>query len=123
MNEMAYVYIYNIKNCLDLSGRLTRRQYWSFLLVHFFLVAVVLGFAHRTPFLYYVAYVYLVLMLIPSFTATVKRLHDVGKSVKWMLWFLLPVPGVLIVFLYIIGEGESIKNAYGYRLDFSFETE
>lgn len=76
-----------------------------------------LGFAQSIPMLYNVVYIYLILMVAPSFNATVKRLHDVGKSGKWMLWLLLPAPGFLVIFLYVIGGGEENGNLYGCRLE------
>ena len=44
-------------------------------------------------------------------TATIRRLHDGGRSGWWLL--LTPTPGLLVIGFFLFLEGESSKNKYG----------
>ena len=44
-------------------------------------------------------------------TATIRRLHDGGRSGWWLL--LTPTPGLLLIGFFLFLEGESSKNKYG----------
>ncbi|RFU21702.1 DUF805 domain-containing protein [Geodermatophilus marinus] len=54
------------------------------------------------------------LLLAPSWSATVTRLHDRGHSAWWLLWGLVPIVGPLVL-LITVGflEGEQGINVYG----------
>ncbi len=54
------------------------------------------------------------LTVVPSISSTVARLHDRGHSAWWLLWILLPVVGVLLLFVqngFLRGDGG--PNRYG----------
>jgi uncharacterized membrane protein YhaH (DUF805 family) len=52
--------------------------------------------------------------LAPSISSTVARLHDRGHSAWWLLWFLVPVVGWILLFVqngFLRGDGG--PNRYG----------
>jgi uncharacterized membrane protein YhaH (DUF805 family) len=52
--------------------------------------------------------------LVPSISSSVARLHDRGHSAWWLLWFLLPVVGVIVLLVqnaFLRGDGG--PNRYG----------
>ena len=49
----------------------------------------------------------------PALAATARRLHDVGKSVWTLLILLVPIVGVLWVFLQLIKDSDPGSNDYG----------
>jgi uncharacterized membrane protein YhaH (DUF805 family) len=54
------------------------------------------------------------LTLVPSISSTVARLHDRGHSAWWLLWFLLPLVGVIVLLVqnaFLRGDGG--PNRYG----------
>ena len=93
-----------IKVCLtkyvDGKGRASRSEYWYFALFTFIVDVVTGGVAA-------------ILLLLPSITVTVRRLHDIGKSAWALLWVLLPFIGWIVLIVYAVRPGEPNANAYG----------
>lgn len=93
-----------IKVCLakyvDGKGRASRSEYWYFSL--FSLIANVLtgGIAG-------------ILLIIPSITVGVRRLHDVGKSAWAFLWIFVPIVGSFLLLYYTLKPGELQPNTWG----------
>jgi len=93
-----------IKVCLtkyvDGKGRASRSEYWYFALFTF-LVGLVTGGVGD------------ILLLLPSITVSVRRLHDIGKSAWALLWVLLPIIGWIVLIVYAVRPGEPHTNIYG----------
>jgi uncharacterized membrane protein YhaH (DUF805 family) len=85
---------------VDGKGRASRSEYWYFALFTF-LVGLVTGGVGD------------ILLLLPSITVSVRRLHDIGKSAWALLWILLPVVGWIVLIVYAVRPGEPHTNAYG----------
>mgnify|MGYP000392075360 CR=1 FL=1 len=61
----------------------------------------------------------LILLLIPTFAAAVRRLHDVNTSGFFIFISIIPVLGQIIVLVKIIAKGTLGKNRFGeYPLAF-----
>lgn len=55
---------------------------------------------------------------VPSVSSTVARLHDRGHSAWWLLWFLLPVVGwILLLVQNGFLRGDAGPNRYGPATD------
>ena len=55
-----------------------------------------------------------IFFVVPSFSATVTRLHDRGHSAWWLLWGLVPFVGVVVLFATIACMyGQEEPNGYG----------
>ena len=102
------------KNTFNFAGKSGKREYWFFIL--FFFVAYVIvwfldevflesivnikrfHFGDYVPAGYFDPEVGLAVLLfrpimaIPTLSATVRRLHDIGKSGWWSVLWVLPVP-------------------------------
>jgi uncharacterized membrane protein YhaH (DUF805 family) len=93
-----------IKVCLtkyvDGKGRASRSEYWYFALFTFIVDVVTGGVAA-------------ILLLLPSITVSVRRLHDIGKSAWALLWILLPIIGWIVLIVYAVRPGEPRTNLYG----------
>jgi len=94
------------------TGRTPRRAFWYWVL---FTVAagVVAGTLDNVVGTSRVFQILLDLaLLVPNLAIGVRRLHDIGKSWKWILLVLIPVVGWLyLVYLYIQPSGG--PNEYG----------
>ncbi len=118
-------YIENLQYCLDrafkISGRSSRGEYWKF-------NAITLIIGSLFPFLFdrliqivpilslILGFFYLVfalLLFIPSFTVSVRRLHDLDKSGWWLLINLIPVLGNIYYFYLTCCKGTEGLNKYG----------
>jgi uncharacterized membrane protein YhaH (DUF805 family) len=103
-------------NYFNFSGRAGRAEYWYFCL--FMLLAAIvtlvidiaLGFDATGAGPAYI--VYALGTLIPSFSVSVRRLHDVGRSGWWVL-LVLTVIGMLVLLYWAVQRGETGSNQYG----------
>ena len=93
-----------IKVCLtkyvDGKGRASRSEYWYFALFSLIVDVLTGGVA-------------VILLLLPSITVSVRRLHDIGKSAWAFLWLLVPIVGVFVLLFYAVRPGEPQSNAWG----------
>ncbi|MFP8967933.1 DUF805 domain-containing protein [Pokkaliibacter sp. CJK22405] len=102
-------YLLSWQRGLDFDGRLSRKAFWYYMLVH---VLITLGtitadIAWSTWFdpLYSLA------SFIPMLSAIFRRLHDAGKSGYWSLVFLIPAIGPLIlIYLLTLSTDEANKQ-------------
>ena len=88
------------------SGRATRSEYWFFYLFYV-LVAIatsVLDLLANTNFIYYLA---VLVLFLPTLSAGVRRMHDVGKS-GWFL--LIPIYNLVLACTPSVGD-----NKYGAK--------
>ncbi len=51
--------------------------------------------------------------LLPSLAVSMRRLHDTGRSGWWMLLFLVPLIGALVLIVWWVGQGSAGDNKYG----------
>jgi len=100
------------------SGRSRRKEYWFFTLF-FALGAVALGMADLALGLYsestglgLLGSLWMLAMLVPSTTVTVRRFHDTGRSGWWLLVFLVPLIGLLGLY-FMVKDGDPGANEYG----------
>ncbi len=92
-------YLAGIRNSFRFSGRTTRREFWMFYLVNLilsclipFLTGMIIGFVGGTSdAAIAVTYLYLLFMLLPAVSISVRRLHDIGRTGWWVAFGLLPV--------------------------------
>lgn len=90
------------KKYATFSGRANRAEYWWFYLF-VFLVCLV-------PFLGWIAAIGLI---IPSISAGVRRLHDIGKSGWNWLFNLIPIVGSILVIVWLCQPSQEGENKYG----------
>ena len=117
------VYKVLIERRTDFAGRSSRKEYWyswAFIqLTSIFLL--VFAFRARPLLLIYVVYV--IAIIIPSLAVTVRRLHDINKSGRWLIGFL---PFVFMAYISIRswkpigGIKFHANNIYYYLYNWSF---
>jgi len=115
-------FIYCLKNYAKFDGRASRPEYWFFALFStliFFtlqLLSSVLGvqfFLYDVMPVYPIASAWQIGTLIPGIAVGIRRLHDINRSGFWMLFFLLPFIGWLILFIFALLKGTDGENDYG----------
>lgn len=101
------------------SGRASRGEFW-----YFYLFSILPGLCNwiiTTTFGEYsdismvmnvLIIIFNIAIIIPMLSVSVRRLHDINKSGWNMLWFLLPLIGVIILLIYWLKESTS-DNQYG----------
>lgn len=96
-----------LKKYVDFNGRAGRPEYWWFVLamvIASLVVSLVLGDI--------VALLLHLALLLPSISAGVRRMHDMGKSGWFLLVSLIPLVGWIIV-IYWLAQPTVGPNEYG----------
>lgn len=93
------------------SGRATREEYWMFTLIYFLIYIALLVIAaefHSTLLLT----LFSLFIFIPGIAVTTRRLHDTGRSGWWQLIYLLPLIGLIVMFIFLVQPSQE-TNEYG----------
>jgi uncharacterized membrane protein YhaH (DUF805 family) len=113
-------YLIAWQRAADFSGRSRRKEYWIF---HLFnaIVALALVLA-AVPFsdkdkpgaiALALLSVYCLVVLVPSLSITIRRLHDIGKSGWWYFVGFVPLIGGIILFVFSVLDSEPGANQWG----------
>ena len=108
-----------MKKYVDFSGRARRKEYWMFILFNiiFGVVAIVLdimlGMANEDLGIGLFYTLFSLAILLPTWSVTVRRLHDIGKSGWWIFISLIPFIGGLWLFILTVLDGQPDANRYG----------
>ncbi len=108
-----------LRNYTNFKGRGRRAEYWMFtlfcLFFSLFLLALdnvfELAFEHLIFGPLYILFV--IGFFTPTLAATVRRLHDVGKSGWMFLVILIPVIGLIWLFILLTKNSDPTNNRYG----------
>ena len=113
-------FILGLKNWKKFNGRANRSEFWYFTLFYFIFGAI--AYFIDVSFLGYdpmditsigvLQTAYNLVLLIPSFSVTIRRLHDVNKSGWNILWILTIIGVFYVIYLNIIESSEG-DNHYG----------
>ncbi|ATN32513.1 hypothetical protein ACO34A_01650 [Rhizobium sp. ACO-34A] len=108
-------YLTALHRYFDFAGRSTRSEFWLFTLTLMILmvIAIAVDSAIESPGvlagLVYAAHV------IPSFSVTVRRLHDIDRSGWWVLIGFVPLVGSIVLLVFACTGGTDTPNRFGVR--------
>lgn len=104
------------------EGRARRKEYWYFTLFNF-LIMVVLQILkviatesgdNAGATLFEVLYIlYILGVIVPSLTLSVRRLHDTGHSGWWCFIAFLPIIGSIVLLVWFVSDSNPQANPYG----------
>ena len=114
-NFFNNVYKVLIEKRTDFSGRASRSEYWSSWLFIQLTSIFLLIFALRARPLLLIFILFSILIIIPSFAVTVRRLHDVNKSGYWLI---VPLPLIFISYLVKLNFNDDIIRLIYLHLNF-----
>ena len=105
------------------SGRARRAEFWWFTLFNFIAQAVLnvidgifFGFGpgfFDVPPAHPLSALYSLAVLLPSIAVAVRRLHDTGKSGWWVLIWLIPLIGWILLIWWLATPGDEGHNDHG----------
>lgn len=112
-----------IKTCyrkyVTFRGRATRKEYWYFclynLMVSWGLVGLAIVFdsnAQVRDIILILDLVFILISVLPSFSAGVRRLHDTGRSGWDFMISFIPLIGLFIVLYYLCSASDKNINMY-----------
>ncbi len=106
-------YVSIMRNYANFDGRARREEYWMFQLFNtLILVALfILGLLFEP--LFFIAFIYVLLVIVPSLSVTVRRLHDIDLSGWWVLIKFVPYLGELALFVMTCIDSTYGSNRFG----------
>lgn len=111
------MYIKCWKHCADFSSRASRSEYWLFFLTNLVITVVLsaisYGLLYDFEFFSKLAMCYSFAVLVPGVAVCVRRLHDVGRSGWLFMLILIPVIGLVFLFLLMALKGSQDENDWG----------
>lgn len=96
------------------DGRASRSAFWWWALFQFIVtfVAAVIDFAVFNNLGVFYALAVLALLL-PSLSVTIRRLHDTGRTGWWVLIYLIPLIGAIVLLVFFLTDSDPGPNQYG----------
>ncbi|MFD9902934.1 DUF805 domain-containing protein [Streptomyces sp. NPDC059063] len=101
-----------LKKYAVFNGRARRKEYWMFTLISSIITVVLalVDIALGTGLV--IQAIYSLAVLLPSIAVGVRRLHDTNRQGWWLLLFLIPVIGAIILIVMLATDSKP-HNAYG----------
>lgn len=96
-----------VANVINFSGRARRSEYWWVVLITGVIGLILEEISGD------LASFWNVILLIPTISLTVRRLHDAGKGTLYILWSILPLVGPLLILVHLVKDSEPGDNRYG----------
>lgn len=121
---MKRMFNYFFKNYANFKGRASRKEYWLFYLamalipvVIYVLAAIGMGLGIEPEIVLSCTMIALALfsliIFIPALAVLCRRLHDSGRSGSYYFFSLIPVIGGILLFVWLIQDGDPCENRYG----------
>lgn len=114
---MNYFFDPIMKHYFDFKGVATRKAYWLFALFLMLLNIVMtvldigLGTFNEEAGIGVISAIFGLLMLFPSLSIAVRRLHDAGFSGWWMLLMIVPF-GFIVLLIFMLLPSKVEGNKY-----------
>lgn len=102
-----------VKNFVVFQGRASRSEYWMFQLFNaliMFGIIIVEAMIYEQPI---IGVIYILAMILPNLSVSVRRMHDTGRSGWWLLVSFVPVVGGLIFLIFTLLASEAGSNRFG----------
>lgn len=96
----TFVYFFN--HYADFTGRARRQEFWFM-----YLWTLIFGLI---PF---VNIAWGLATFVPSLALSVRRLHDIGKSGVYLLFYLIPLAGPIVMIVFFATDSDRFANLYG----------
>lgn len=101
------------QNFAVFKGRSRRRDFWLAVLLQLIIFAVLAVLTNFVGFFKYISEIYALVCVVPSLALCVRRQHDIGKSGKRLFLILIPLVGLIILFVNFVSDSHKVTNKYG----------
>jgi uncharacterized membrane protein YhaH (DUF805 family) len=109
-----------LRKYADFQGRARRSEYWLFVLLTLGFNVVSRGLLKLfEPFpiieivVALIAIVCALGLLTPALAVAFRRLHDTGRSAWWLLLWLVPILGWIVLLVFLVTPGTPGPNRFG----------
>jgi uncharacterized membrane protein YhaH (DUF805 family) len=107
-----------LKKYAVFSGRARRKEFWMFVLANF-VISIILNIVDRAigtdnaSGSGLLGSLYSLAVLVPTLAVGARRLHDTDRSGWWLLLYLIPVLGWIVLIVFWAMDGTVGQNTYG----------
>jgi uncharacterized membrane protein YhaH (DUF805 family) len=109
-------YLQALRKYTVFTGRARRKEYWFFVLFNI-LISAALGIVDSFIGTYsgvgLFGGLYALGVLLPWIAVSIRRLHDTGRSGWWLLIWLVPFIGWIVLLIFMVLDGQPGDNEYG----------
>jgi uncharacterized membrane protein YhaH (DUF805 family) len=112
-------YLEALKKYAVFSGRARRKEYWYFVFYNA-IISFVLGILDAVTGtdiaevgIGLTGGIYTLAVIIPTIAVSVRRLHDIGRNGWWLLIFLFPLIGAIVLLVFMVQDSKPGQNQYG----------
>lgn len=96
------------------EGRASRSAFWWWALFQLIVTFVAIALDYAIFNSLGVFYALTVLgLLLPSFSVAIRRLHDTDRSGWWLLIYLIPLIGSIVLLVFFLTASDPGPNRYG----------
>lgn len=104
------------------KGRSSKLEYMMFNMLNLMIMAILLiidfCISLLVPALPFgiVSPIYLLVIIIPFLSSTIRRMHDAGKGAWQIIFLIIPVLGIIWIIDLLLSDGEPYRNMHGPEL-------
>lgn len=106
-----------LRNTFTFSGRASRAEYWWPVVAYFAMImalgALASGLGLSDENLAILINIPVLVLIVPFISAAVRRLHDLDRPGGHLFFFLVPLVGPFLIFVWLVSRGDSDFNRYG----------
>ena len=106
-NEQFNHFLRVLRRAFDFNTRSSRAEFWWFML---FQILISVAIIIILPIL---STLFSLIILIPSISVAIRRLHDIKKSGWWLLTIFIPLIGIILLIIFWIKASEQSSNQWG----------
>lgn len=111
-------YFHMLQTAFIFYGRERRQVFWSATLTNLGLTLICILLFGSIRTISWIAYLYILITIVPQTAITVRRLHDVNSSGKKLFLLLIPIIGLVLIFLELTFDSIPGTNIYGESLKY-----
>lgn len=100
-------FILAIRNYANFEGKATRREYWMYVLYYVVILSILYflnDYSNNSIFIG----LFQIILIIPTLSILVRRLHDVNKPGWFILFSFLPLLNLYLLFLLVQPSSKNI---------------
>jgi uncharacterized membrane protein YhaH (DUF805 family) len=99
-------------NYVNFSGRACRSEYWYWVL--FAVIGAIVTVIIDSVIGLQITYtIFALATFLPGLAVGIRRLHDLDRSGWWILLFLIPLIGAIILIIWFCSKGTDGPNRFG----------
>jgi uncharacterized membrane protein YhaH (DUF805 family) len=102
-----------LENYANFRGRARRAEFWWFTLANVLVVIALIVLTAIAKIFFVLYIIYGLALILPSLGVAVRRLHDTDKSAWFLLLYLIPFAGGIIMIVLFALDSTRGTNRYG----------